>query len=67
MEVPRPFARSIQGRLPLLRVGWGVLPEGVKLRSLGAHKLHGLPGEHRLYEVRAKGLATGFPPLRTGG
>jgi class 3 adenylate cyclase len=45
----------------------GVLPEGVKLRSLGAHKLHGLPGEHRLYEVRAKGLATGFPPLRTGG
>jgi hypothetical protein len=25
VEVPRVFARSIQGRLPLLRVGWAVI------------------------------------------
>jgi hypothetical protein len=24
-EVPRAFERSVQGRLPLLRIGWGVL------------------------------------------
>jgi Dolichyl-phosphate-mannose-protein mannosyltransferase len=28
-EVPRAFERSVQGRLPLLRIGWGVLrPQG---------------------------------------
>ena len=24
-EVPRSFSRSIQGRLPLLRIGWAVI------------------------------------------
>jgi class 3 adenylate cyclase len=43
----------------------GTMPPGVRLRSLGAHKLFGLPGDLRLYEVTAKRLATGFPPLRT--
>lgn len=42
----------------------GAMPAGLTLRSLGAHKLHGLPGELPLYEVRAKGLRTGSPPLR---
>ena len=27
-EVPRTFARAVQGRLPLLRVGWGVIRPG---------------------------------------
>jgi hypothetical protein len=27
-EVPRTFARPVQGRLPLLRVGWGVIRPG---------------------------------------
>jgi len=43
----------------------GGMPPGVLLRSLGAHRLSGLPGEQRLYEVRAAGLAVGFPALRT--
>ena len=40
------------------------MPEGISLRSLGAHKLRGLAGSQRIYEVRAKGLPTGFPPPR---
>lgn len=43
----------------------GTMPPDVRLRSLGLHTLSGLPGKLRLYEVNAKGLATGFPPLRT--
>ena len=27
-EVPRTFDRPVQGRLPLLRVGWGVIRPG---------------------------------------
>ena len=27
-EAPRTFARLVQGRLPLLRVGWGVIRPG---------------------------------------
>jgi class 3 adenylate cyclase len=45
----------------------GALPAGVRLKSLGKHRLHGISGEHRLHEVHAKGLPTGFPKLRTGG
>jgi class 3 adenylate cyclase len=43
----------------------GATPPGVRLRSLGAHKLSGLSAELRLYEVVAKGLEAGFPLLRT--
>jgi len=39
------------------------MPSGVRSKSLGTHRLSGV-GEHRLYEIRAKGLATGFPALR---
>ncbi len=41
------------------------IPDGVSLRSLGRHSLHGLPEEVELYEVAAPGLEQGFPPLRT--
>jgi class 3 adenylate cyclase len=42
----------------------GSLPPGVRLRSLGRHRLAGLPLE-TLYQVEAKGLSTRFPALRT--
>jgi class 3 adenylate cyclase len=42
------------------------MPAGVRMRALGAHRLHGLPGEHRLYQVEAKGLIADFPALRMG-
>ena len=43
----------------------GSLPDGVRLRSLGRHRLAGLPGREPLYQVEAAGLGTRFPPLRT--
>jgi class 3 adenylate cyclase len=39
-------------------------PAGVTFRSLGEHRLAGLPHSHALYQVHAKGLRTRFPPLR---
>jgi class 3 adenylate cyclase len=41
------------------------MPNGVRLRKLGAYELRGLPDEVELYQVAAKGLLTRFPPLRT--
>jgi uncharacterized membrane protein len=36
-EVPRAFERSVQGRLPLLRIGWGVIrPQGRAAPSAAA-------------------------------
>jgi class 3 adenylate cyclase len=42
----------------------GHLPEGVRLRKLGAHALRGLTDNVDLYQVMAAGLARRFPPLR---
>jgi class 3 adenylate cyclase len=39
-------------------------PPGVRFRSLGEHRLAGLPHAHPLLQVHAKGLRTRFPPLR---
>lgn len=41
-------------------------PEGVAYRSLGRHKLHGLPEPEALFQVRAQGLLDRFPRPRTG-
>ena len=41
------------------------VPEGVRFKALGSHKLRGLPEAMALYQVAAKGLPTQFPPLRT--
>ena len=41
------------------------VPEGVRFKSLGSHKLRGLPDTVALYQVTAKGLRTAFPPLRS--
>lgn len=40
------------------------LPAGVQVRSLGRHRLAGLPQPQTLYQVEAKGLLTRFPKLR---
>jgi class 3 adenylate cyclase len=39
-------------------------PAGVTFRSLGEHRLAGLPHPHALLQVHSKGLRTRFPPLR---
>jgi class 3 adenylate cyclase len=43
----------------------GRLAEGVSLRSLGAHQLHGLPEPEELFQVLAADLLSEFPPPRT--
>jgi class 3 adenylate cyclase len=40
-------------------------PQGVRFRSLGSHKLRGLPAAVPLFQIAAKGLPSKFPPLRT--
>jgi len=44
----------------------GSMPGGMRLRSLGRLHLAGLSQSEALFQVHAKGLLTGFPPLRTG-
>jgi class 3 adenylate cyclase len=44
----------------------GSMPVGVRLRSLGRPPLAGLSQSEALFQVHARGLPTGFPPLRTG-
>ena len=39
-------------------------PTGVTFRSLGEHRLAGLPHAHELFQVHMKGMRTRFPPLR---
>ena len=43
----------------------GSVPAGTTFKSLGKQKLTGLPHPETLYQVKAKDLATRFPPLRT--
>jgi class 3 adenylate cyclase len=45
----------------------GCLPGGVRLRNLGRHRLRGIPEETSLFQVLSPGLASRFPPPRTGG
>jgi len=49
-------ARAAARRVPLA---------GVQFRSLGRHRLSGLPEPVPLFQVEAKGLPVNFPPLRT--
>jgi predicted ATPase/class 3 adenylate cyclase len=41
------------------------LPEGARLRDLGAYRLKDLLGPEHVVQVEAEGLASDFPPLRT--
>jgi class 3 adenylate cyclase len=43
------------------------LPEGLRLRTLGTHRLAGLAQDEALHQVDADGLPCEFPPLRSDG
>lgn len=40
-------------------------PAGIRFRSLGRHRLSGLPEPEALFQVQAPGLRASFPPPRT--
>jgi class 3 adenylate cyclase len=42
----------------------GSLPDGVRFRGLGRHRLPGLARAEALFQVEAEGLLADFPPLR---
>ena len=41
-------------------------PTGVRFRSLGRHRLAGLPDPEPLFQIQAQGLRAAFPPPRSG-
>lgn len=41
------------------------LPSGIRFRSLGQHRLAGLPEAEALFQLQAEGLRVSFPKLRT--
>ena len=43
------------------------LPEGVRERDLGEHRLKDIDQPEHLYQLEVEGLPTSFPPLRTQG
>ncbi len=43
----------------------GTAPGGITFKSLGRHRLAGLPRPETLYQVQGKDLVSRFPPLRT--
>jgi class 3 adenylate cyclase len=45
----------------------GSTPDGIRFRTLGQHRLRGLPEPVTLFQVAAKGLPVRFPPPRTSG
>ena len=49
----------------LLSVSTAGLVAGLDLLDLGEHRLRDLSGVEHLFQIRAEGLATTFPPLKT--
>src|SRR6185369_5340735 len=49
----------------LVAASTAAVVDGVELEDLGEHRLRDLSGVHRIFQVRATGLADEFPPLRT--
>ncbi|HEU5326029.1 MAG TPA: tetratricopeptide repeat protein [Candidatus Limnocylindria bacterium] len=43
----------------------GQLPDGIALHDLGEHRLRGLAGAERLFQVMGDGLPESFPPVRS--
>jgi predicted ATPase/DNA-binding SARP family transcriptional activator len=41
------------------------MPKDISLAFVGVHRLRGIPGNHRVHQVRHAGLPKRFPPLRT--
>ena len=60
----RIMAASHGGQILLSGVTAGIVA-GVELVDLGEHRLRDLSGATRLFQVRAEGLVSAFPPLRT--
>jgi len=56
------------GQILLSRATVEKLPEGseLELRSLGTHRLRGIPDPHDIFQVVAADLPDGFPALRLG-
>jgi class 3 adenylate cyclase len=46
------------------RAAIGTSPPGIRFRSLGRHRLAGLPDPEALFQVQAQGLRASFPPPR---
>jgi class 3 adenylate cyclase len=44
-----------------------LVPTGIRFRSLGRHRLPGLPDVEALFQIEADGLLVDFPPPRTEG
>src|SRR4029079_4439244 len=42
-----------------------LLPDGLKLRDLGAHRLRGISQPEHVHQLAIAGLPTAFPPLQT--
>jgi class 3 adenylate cyclase len=43
----------------------GSRPDGVRLKSVGTHRMRGLPDEVALFQIAAQGLVARFPPTQT--
>jgi predicted ATPase len=63
-RVARVMAAGHGGQV-LLAGSTAGLVEGVDLADLGAHRLRDLTGSEHLFQVRAAGLRSAFPALRT--
>jgi class 3 adenylate cyclase len=48
------------------RTAIGTAPPGIRFRSLGRHRLPGLPDAEMLFQVQARGLRVNFPRPRIG-
>jgi predicted ATPase/class 3 adenylate cyclase len=65
-RVARILGAAHGGQVLLSKAVKEALPEGAyELESRGERRLKDLSGPETLYELRAPGLRTGFPPLRT--
>ena len=65
---PAPRRRprgSVPGVRGAVRAVADRLPDDIRLLPLGLHRLRGIPGDHRVYQVADAGLPHRFPPPRT--
>jgi hypothetical protein len=63
-RVARVMAAGHGGQI-LVAASTAALLDGVDLADLGEHRMQGLAGLQRVFQVRAEGLRARFPPLRT--
>jgi predicted ATPase len=63
-RVARVMAAGHGGQV-LVAASTAALLDGIDLVDLGEHRLRDVPGPVRLFQVRAEGLRTRFPPVRS--